>query len=37
MPENPEMMLSMGVIFAGAVAAVGLVALAGYAAFFQKH
>lgn len=37
MPENPESILAMTVIFIGAIAAIGLVALTGYAAFFQKH
>ena len=37
MPENPESILSISVIVIGEIAAIGLVALTGYAAFFQKH
>jgi len=37
MPENPESILSVGLLAAGAIAAIGLVAFATYAAFFQKH
>ena len=37
MPANPESILSISVVTVGAIAAIGLVALTGYAAFFQKH
>ena len=37
MSENPENMLSIGLLTVGAIAAIGLVVFAAYAAFFQKH
>ena len=37
MPESPESILSISVMVIGVITAIGLVALTGYAAFFQKH
>lgn len=37
MPDNPEIILSISVMVIGVIAAIGLVALTGYVAFFQKH
>jgi len=37
MPDNPENILSIGLLTVGVIAAIGLVAFATYAAFFQKH
>jgi hypothetical protein len=34
---NPENLLTMSILIAGSIFAIGLVGLLGYAAFFNRH